>query len=277
MIPFSFSYHRPDSISEAVELFHTLNSTGKQVLYYSGGTEIISMARAKNIYTDAVIDLKGIPECNMLGWQNEDLIIGSSQTLTQISESGLFPLLGKAGGRVADHTIQGKITLGGNIGGTIIYREAVLPLLLSETQMVVANQYGMKRVPITEVFNERLCLGKGEFLVQTITNRDYTLLPYVHVKKTKQDKIDYPLVTIAALKKDNKIRIALSGLCYYPFRSEFMEEDLNNTDVSIETRINNSINHLPGPVVDDVLGSADYRKFVLYNILAQTLKRLEVY
>ena len=262
MIPFSFSYHQPDSVREAVELFHTLNSTGKQVLYYGGGTEIISMARANNIYTDAVIDIKGIPECNVLGMQNDDLILGSALTLTQISESQLFPLLGKSGGRVADHTIQGKITLGGNIGGTIIYREAVLPLLLADTQLVIAGRDGMRRVPIAEVFNERLHLEKGEFLVQAITKMEYTALPYVHVKKTKQDKIDYPLVTVAALKKGEQIRIALSGVCYYPFRSPMIEEDLNNTSIPIESRINNAINHVPGPIVSDTLGSADYRKFV---------------
>lgn len=274
MIPFNFSYHKPDSIGEAVEIFQTLYSQGKQPLYYGGGTEIISMARANTIHANAVIDIKGIPECNVLGFQNDDLIIGAAVTLSRISESNFFPLLGKSGGRVADHTIQCKITLGGNIGGTIIYREAVLPLLLSESQLVIAGTDGIKQLPITDAFNERLHLERGEFLIQVITKIEYTSLPYIHVKKTKQDKIDYPLVTVAALKNEEKVRIALSGVCSYPFRSSLMEEDLNNTNIPLESRISNAISHIPGPIVSDTLGSADYRKFVLSKMLSNTLNKM---
>jgi len=274
LIPFNFSYHKPESIKEAAEIFQTLDSQGKQPLYYGGGTEIISMARTNNIHTSAVIDIKSIPECNVFGIQNDDLIIGAAVTLSQISESNLFPLLGKSGGRVADHTIQCKITLGGNIGGTIIYREAVLPLLLSDSQLVIAGIDGIKQLPISDLFNERLRLGKGEFLLQAVTKIEYTSLPYVHVKKTKQDKIDYPLITITALKKEDRVRVAFSGLCSYPFRSLIMEEDLNSTNIPLESRISNAISHIPGPIVSDTLGSADYRKFVLSKMLSNTLNKM---
>lgn len=275
MIPFDFDYYKPDTVEEAVHVYKDLESRGKQPLYYGGGTEIITMARVQNIFTGAVVDIKGIPECNALEIKNEQLVIGSAVTLTQIYESRMFPLLGRAGSRVADHTVQGKITLGGNIGGTIIYREAVLPLLLCDSRVLVAGENGQRQVPIYEVFNERLRLNKGEFIVQVITDKVYTTLPHVHVKKTKNEKIDYPLLTVAAVKKDDRIRTAFSGLCPFPFRSLQVEDDLNDKNSGLDTRVNNVISHLPAPVLNDISGTGKYREFVLRDTLLNTLKTLE--
>ncbi len=275
MIPFSFDYYRPDTIDEAVQIYKELESQGKSPLYYGGGTEFISMARVHNVFTKAVIDLKGIPECNVLEVREDLLIIGSSVTLSRISESKMFPLLGKTCGRIADHTIQCKITLGGNIGGTIIYREAVLPLLLSDTYVTIAGENKLRNVPLSEVFIERLHLAKGEFIVRFALEKEYTALPFVHVKKTKNEKIDYPLVSIAATKQNDKLRIAFSGVCGFPFRSSQIEGSLNDTNSSRETRVNNVLNQLPAPVLNDVGGSDKYRKFVLKNVLMTTLETLE--
>lgn len=275
MIPFDFAYYKPDTIQEAVQIYKDLESRGKKPLYYGGGTEIITMARVQNIFTGAVVDIKGIPECKVLAFQNERLIIGGAITLTQISESKMFPLLGRTGARVADHTAQCQITLGGNIAGTIIYRESVLPLLLSDSQVLVAGENGQRQVPICEVFNERLRLNKGEFIVQVITDKVYTELPYVHVKKTKNEKIDYPLITIAALKMDGNIRIAFSGLCSFPFRSLQVEDDLNNRILEWNVRVDNVVSHLPAAVLNDDSGTDKYRQFVLRTTLLDTLKTFE--
>lgn len=64
MIPDDFEYYRPTSIREAVQLDQTLRKQGKIPAYYSGGTEIITLTRINMFVTDAVIDIKGIPECN---------------------------------------------------------------------------------------------------------------------------------------------------------------------------------------------------------------------
>ncbi len=275
MIPINFDYYRPDTIAEAVQIYKELDSQEKEPLYYGGGSEIISMARVHNVHTKAVIDLKAIPECNVLELRGDMLVIGSSVTLSRISESKLFPLLGKAGSRIADHTMQCRITLGGNIGGTIMYREAVLPLLLSDSYALITSGDKLKQIPINEVFNERLQLPKGEFIVQLIIGKEYTSLPYVHVKKTRNEKIDYPLISIAAVKKDNRIRLAMSGVCSFPFRSSIVEECLNNKSIPWEARAVNVLESLPAPVLNDVSGTDSYRKFVLKNTLINTLETLE--
>lgn len=272
MIPFHFEYYKPDNVQEALELYQELNRTGKRPLYYAGGTEIISMARVNNLNFGAVIDIKGIPECNSFGFNNGKLIIGGAVTLSNITESKRFPLLGLTVARIADHTIQDKITLSGNLCGTIIYKEAVLPLLVSESKAVIASASGIRKAALPEVFKRKLNLNRGELLLQIETDAEYVNLPYVHMKKTKNEKIDYPLVTVSGLIKDGRLRLAFSGVCQYPFRSLEIESALNDNSLTIEERINKTMDNLPDKVLGDVSGSSEYRRFVLKNTLYNTLK-----
>ncbi len=275
MIPYKFNYYRPDTIQEAINAYGELDSKSKNPLYYSGGSEIISMARVHNIQTQAIIDLKAIPECNVLEFSNDVLIIGSTVTLSRISESKLFSLLEKACGRIADHTNQCRITIGGNVCGTIIYKETLLPLLLSDAYVIVASDGKLKQLPVKDVFDKNLKLQKGEFIVQFIIKKEFMDLPYVHVKKTKNEKIDYPLLSIAALKKDNEIRLAMSGVCSFPFRSEKIEKNLNEKNTSMEERAGNILKVLPAPILSDISASGDYRKFVLKNTLINVMETME--
>ncbi len=274
MISFDFEYYRPDTLQEAVELYQSLNSRGLSPLYYGGGTEIISMARLNTVQTGAVIDIKSIPECNIHEIKGSQFIIGAAVTLTQVMESLLFPLLGKSGGRVADHTIRDKITIGGNLCGKIIYREAVLPFLLAESEAVITGPLGERKANIQNVFQETMRLSPGELLVQVITNTDYLSLPHDEVKKTRLDKIDYPLVSIAALKKDGRIRVAVSGLCAFPFRAAMVEDEINNRNLDLKERVNNTIHHLPAPILSDIQASAGYREFIYKNTLLKILREL---
>lgn len=275
MISFNFAYYKPTSISETVRTFQNLHDQGMDPIYYNGGTEIITMARLNAISTRAVIDIKGIPECQVQEFQNQHLVIGASVSLTQVAEANLFPFLGEACRKIADHTSRNKITLGGNINGMIPYREAVLPLLLTDTHVMLAGMNGFRTLPIQNAFRQTLQLEPGEFLVQVRTARGDTELPFVYMKKTRMEKVDYPLVTLAAVKKENRIRVALSGVCAFPFRSPEMEDVLNDQSLAREERVRQALQRIPAPLVHDIHGSAGYRSFVLFHALVDTLIQLE--
>lgn len=275
MISFDFEYYKPASIQEAVSMFENLDTQRKEPIYYGGGTEIITLARMNRIKTGAVIDIKEIPECNTLRYKDNQVAIGSATTLTKISEANLFPLMTKVIRLLADHTSRSKITLGGNLCGNIPYREAVLPLLLCDSTLMIAGPNGTKNVSIKETFKGKPVLKRGEFIVQAITDNVYINLPFKHVKRTKQERVDYPLLTSVLMKKDNKIRAAFSGLCGFPFRSEKVEKHLNNTNIELKIKIDNVINLLSNSISSDILGSAGYREFVLRNTLAEMLEEME--
>jgi CO/xanthine dehydrogenase FAD-binding subunit len=275
VIGFDFEYYKPGSIEEAVRTFAHLDAEGRNPFYYGGGTEIITMARMNNVVPGAVIDLKGIPECRALGHGDGRLIIGAGATLAEIHESGLFPLLGRAGGRVADHSVQVKVTLGGNLAGTIVYREASLPLLVADCEAVVAGAGGLRVVPFQDVFGGRLNLPRGDFLVQVNIARESTCLPGFHAKKTRLEKIGYPVLAAVMVRdRQGRYRAAFSGLCSSPFRSVELEAALNDARLEPIRRIDLAIASLPAPVLDDTEASAGYRLFVLRNTLEEALDAL---
>ncbi|PGY08494.1 xanthine dehydrogenase family protein subunit M [Bacillus sp. AFS031507] len=275
MLPIDFDYYKPASLKEAVDLNQYLDQQGKQPMFFSGGTELITLGRIDLAYTEAVIDIKDIPECNVMQVSGEQLLLGSTLSLTKIEEANLFPLLTKTTSQVADHTARGKISLGGNICARIFYREAVLPFLLSDSQVLIVGPEGKKMVPINEIFLEKLQLKKGEFLVQLATETRFIKAPFFSFKRRQQWDTGYPLITVAALKIGQEVRVAISGFCPFPFRSKELEASLNKRDLPVVSRIDEGVSKLPKPILDDVEGSAKYRLFVLRNLLMDVLAVLD--
>lgn len=93
MIPNDIIYCKPDTLKEASDAYAKYNNEGKNVKFYAGGSEIITMARVSSINIDVVIDLKAIPEMQEMKIDGNELIIGSCVTLTRIKTSNMFPLL----------------------------------------------------------------------------------------------------------------------------------------------------------------------------------------
>jgi len=275
MIPFDFEYYRPSSVKEAADVYQALQAQGKQPMYWSGGTEIITMARLNEDRPGAVVDLKAIPECNVMEYRENDLIIGGCVTLSAITGSNLFPLLGRAARGVADQTSRNKITLGGNLCGRIYYREAVLPLLVADSRLVIAGKGGVREAAIHEVFRGQIRLEPGEFLLQAVTDRDFVSLPSVHVKKRQIGNVGYPLVTLVAVKKGSRIRAAFSGVCGFPFRSASIEQVLNTPGLSAEERARQAAGRLPAPPLTNTEGTADYRLFLFKQTVKDAIHALE--
>lgn len=282
MIPFAFEYYRPASAQEAVFLYHSLLSREKSPMYYAGGTEIISFARLYQLYPRAVIDMKAIPECNTLEFQGDQLIIGAAKTLSQVQESGLFPLLSQCGGRVADHTVRNKITVGGNVCSRLPFREAILALLVSDCEVVIAGTRGIRQEPMERIYKQSLQLEPGDLLLQFSVDRHNASLPFYSMKKTAngdvaypQDKIGYPLISAALVKKNGQLRAAFSGLCPFPFRAYDLEEILNHSTLTVEEKLDQACKHLPAQIADNIDGSDSYREFVFRQTLSKALDQLE--
>jgi CO/xanthine dehydrogenase FAD-binding subunit len=271
MIPFNFDYEKPATIREAIEHFKDFG----KAYYISGGTELITLARLGVVHTNAVIDLKGISDYHAVGFHESFLILGGGATLTSIEENGVFPLLSATVSEIADRTARNKITLAGNVCGQFFYREAVLPLLLTDCLIGVVGEEGVTYPPIRDVFNGEIQVPEGAFVFQFLINKEFLNLPFVHVKKRKQWDIGYSLLTVAALKKGEDIRVAFSGLCPFPFRSLEIEQAINDRNLSIEERVEKSLAYLPEPILNDEEGSAGYRLFVLKNTLEDIIVELE--
>ncbi len=275
MIPFDFQYYAPESIEEAVDLYTTLDQEDRNPLYYGGGTEIISFGRQSKISTGAVIDLKNIPES--VAWQpgKDTLKVGAALSLSFLTEQEQFPLLAGVARPVADRTVRNRLTLGGNICGRLPYREALLPFLLGDARAVLAGPEGSRTVELMQLFNKRMLLEKGEFLVQLLVPNAALQAAWWHKRREKHGPVDYPLVHLALMRLNGLLTAAVSGLCAFPFREAALEDLLNDSSLTNSEKVEKSLSLLPGKVRDDDLASAAYRERLWRIDLEQALEEME--
>lgn len=227
MIALDVEHHAPESLAEAVDAYRDLRAAGGEPAYYGGGTEILTEARLGRLAPGALIDLKGIAELRVCEVRDGELRLGAALRLAEICERNPWPLRSAACGRVADHTTRCQITLGGNPAGQIVYREAVVPVLLADARALVAGPEGRRTGRLGDVFSGALRLRPGEVLAQVTVSEAKLDRPHVCRKKTRLDWIDYPLVTIAVVDHPQGLRLAARGLVESgPIRSEAMEEEL---------------------------------------------------
>lgn len=275
MIGTNFIYCRPESEEDAAGLYAKFDDANRPALYYGGGSEIISMCTVGSIVPGAVIDLKHIPSLKILQESGEFISLGGACTLEAIRISGLFPLLGETGGRISDHTNQCRITLGGNLCGTILYREASLPLLLVDATLELFGPGGRRTVPIHEVFDGRIRPLPGEFIVSARVDKKLAQSPFVHIKRTFTEKIGYPAVTAAALFAEGKIQTAFSGICSYPFRSAEIEQALNDRTLTSNVRAEAAASLLPEPPRSDCEGTGAYRLQLFQMAIQEIIEAFE--
>ena len=271
LIPVDFEYYRPESLAELSDALG--DCAGRVAMLYGGGSEILSMARVGSIAPEAVIDVKRIPECRGQALEGGRLFLGAALTLTEVAEGDCFPLMSTTVRRIADHTNQCRITLGGNVCGTVIYREAVLPLLLADASVVLWSEGAMREEPLSEAFDRRLKRGTRELVVGFSVPEASLRLPYVHAKKTRGGKIDYPLVTVAMQCAPEGLRLAVSGACEFPYRER--RSALNDREIPAAERARVLALNLPAAPLDDAIAHADYRQLQLEDTIRAGIERLE--
>lgn len=276
-----FDYVRARTTTDALHSFGAVEEQGRLPLYFAGGTEIITLSRLHQVNPDVVIDVKKVPALHEVTVMGDHLLIASAVTLTQLTNSSLiqreFPLLASTVAEIADRTARNKITFGGNLCGQIFYREAILPLLLCDTRLKIAGpKEGMTReVELWKVFRRSIHLQPGEVLMSTSTPRASRCAPFFHRKRRKAGRVGYPIVTVAAIPVQGKIRVAYSGVCAFPFRSTVMERELNRPGLPPQERVNRAIEWIPKEeVLNDFEASRSYRLAVLADTLLQALEEL---
>ena len=121
-----FRYHRPTSVSEAVEL---MGEHAGSAMFVAGGTDLVPNMKHRLFEPAHLIALKGIDELRGIREENAVgtdagsgggfLRIGAAETLTSVSASPtireLFPALADAAAHVAGPQLRNAGTLGGNV------------------------------------------------------------------------------------------------------------------------------------------------------------------
>lgn len=144
-----FDYESPDSLAGAIQLLST--SGGKPL---AGGTDLIDHLRTGRVVADLVVDLKKIPELNVLEINESGLRLGAAVSCRKICshpELGqLYPAITDACSIIGGVQIQSRASVGGNLCNSGAAADSTPALIALRGVVVIAGPDGTRSVPVEE-------------------------------------------------------------------------------------------------------------------------------
>lgn len=276
MKPVSFIYHRPQQLSEALDLVAELDN----YKIIAGGQSLMPMMNFRFVMPDHVIDLNQVTQLSHISKENQQLHIGSMTRQQAIYSSALvqehIPLITQAYSFVSHRQIRNRGTFGGSLCHLDPSSEQPCFTAALDGVIEVASQSGTREVPIANWTAMYMTpdLAPNEIML----GAKLSIWPKTHgwsFMEYSRRHGDYAIVGVAVLvnlsttSTIEKISIALCGIDAAPVRLLDTENALQNQTAdegSIRMALD-EIEKLPN-IMEDALNTSDYRRH-----LAKTLTR----
>ncbi len=276
MKPVSFIYHRPQQLSEVLDLVAELDN----YKIIAGGQSLMPMMNFRFVMPDHVIDLNQVAELGHISIENQQLHIGSMTRQQAIYSSALvqehIPLITQAYSFVSHRQIRNRGTFGGSLCHLDPSSEQPCFTAALDGVIEVASQSGKREVPIANWTAMYMTpdLAPNEIML----GAKLSIWPKTHgwsFMEYSRRHGDYAIVGVAVLvnlsaaSTIEKISIALCGIDAAPIRLLDTENALIHqiADESAIRMALDEIEKLPN-IMEDALNTSDYRRH-----LAKTLTR----
>jgi carbon-monoxide dehydrogenase medium subunit len=167
MIPGSFAYHRPKSLSEAVAL---LGDLGEDARPLAGGHSLIPMMKLRLAAPEHLVDLAAIAELKGIREQGGDIVIGAMTTQHELIGSDLLaaklPILRETALAIADPQVRYCGTLGGNVANGDPGNDMPAVMQCLDATYEVQGRGGARRVGAREFYQSAYvtALSGGEIV-----------------------------------------------------------------------------------------------------------------
>ena len=218
-----FTLHRPSSFAEA---FATLEDFGDDAAVYSGGTELFLVMKLGLANYPQLIDLKRIPELQVLAEQNGRLAIGAAVTHRRLESSEvvhrLVPALAEMEHRVANIRVRTAGTLGGNLAFSDPHSDPATFLLAAGADLVCRRGDSRRTIPIGDFVRGpyETALEPGELLTEIRIPTPEAGVGLAHKKFAIHER---PAVTVSCLVRAEhgqvvEARIAVGSVAAVPSR-----------------------------------------------------------
>jgi CO/xanthine dehydrogenase FAD-binding subunit len=145
--------------------------------------------------------------------------------------------------------------------------------LVAQGYATIAGAEGTRRERLRELFNKRLKLKNGEFLVDLRVPRSVTTLHSYYARRTKDARVDYPLLSLTMLRDEAGIRAAFAGTASYPVADDGADDLLSGSG-SPASRADQVAARIEKSIRSDMRGGAKYRRFLLTDALEAGIAHL---
>jgi carbon-monoxide dehydrogenase medium subunit len=279
MIPGSFHYHRPKSVSEAVKLLR--KAKGARPL--AGGHSLLPMMKLRVVEPSALVDLGGIASLRGIKKVGATLVIGAMTTQHEVLASALVskncPLLHEAAKQIADPQIRYVGTLGGNVANGDPGNDMPAVMMALDATFHVAGQAKPRKVKARAFYKGtyQTALKSGEIVtaieVPVTAKQGYA---YEKLKRKMGDYATAAAAVVVSIKagKIASCSIALTNLGPTPLLAEAAAGALIGRapdDAAIAQAVAEA-RKIMDPA-NDTRGTPEYRRSVGGTYVARALKR----
>ena len=280
MIPASFEYYAPRSLTEAVSF---LAAHKDDVKILSGGQSLLPLMKMRLSKPEYIVDIGRIPGLDAITAEGDAIIVGGMATHAQLEASALLkkscPLLPQTATTIADVQVRNRGTLGGSIAHADPAGDMPAAILALDAEIKAVGPNGERWIKAEDFF-----LG----LLMSVLEPD-EIVTAVKVPVTTSDKTSYlkaaprssgfAVVGVAvrlgidASGNVGRAAIGITGVTDKAYRAERVEKMLIGKkldDALIESAAAEATRNID--VIEDINGSVEYRTQLTHVYVARALR-----
>jgi aerobic carbon-monoxide dehydrogenase medium subunit len=169
MIPQSFEYFSPETVSEAIALLHE-HGDGAKIL--SGGQSLIPMMKIRLARPEYIIDINKLADLQYVKEEDGFLKIGGLTREADLEASSLirskYPIILDTAASIADPQVRNMATVGGNLAHGDPANDHPATMLALGAEIIATGRSGERTISIRDFFISvfTTALEHGEILTE---------------------------------------------------------------------------------------------------------------
>ncbi len=255
----------PRSLAEAL----TTKAERPDALAIQGGTDVMVDLNFDRARPEAIVNLNEVEE--LRGWSREDgtLRLNAGLTYMEVRQSELaelLPALAEASRTVGSPQIQNRGTIGGNLGTASPAGDALPPLLVEGGEVELASVRGTRRLPLADflVGPKQNALAEDELITAVYVPANGNRETFMKIGPRNAMVIAVCSLALSVDVERGELRAAYGSAGPVP--------ELVTTPLHAGESFPERVAEAAKPI-DDVRGSADYRRYALRVLTARALER----
>ncbi len=278
-----FEYLTPASLMEASQF---LASHATEARPFMGGTDCFVRMRDGLLPMKAMVDVKPLDGMKEIKFDStKGLTIGAAVPMNTVAKHPEirkhYPLLAQAAETVASYQLRSRATICGNICNASPAGDTIGASLVMGGVLTVHGVGGFRQEPLAKFF-----LGPGKTVLipgDIVTTINFAILPpksagkYRKLGRNTLSDLSIVGVTVFGYPDEStasgfRFKLALASVAPVPFVPVKAEEILAGKTISAES-IQEAAESAMDAVtpIDDVRGSARYRKYMVRNLVNETV------
>ncbi|GAA1678315.1 FAD binding domain-containing protein [Glycomyces endophyticus] len=277
--PARFDFHRPAALADAVRLL----AEHPEAVPVAGGTDLMVAVNYRHTRPEAMLDLTGLAELREWSDDGDAVRIGSGVPYARITAelATVLPGLAAAARTVGSPQIRNRGTLGGNLATASPAGDGHPPLLATGASIEIASTAGVRHVPVAEFYlgPKRSALRPGELVTAVTVPKAAGPQQFLKVGTRNAMVIAVCSFALALDRDARRLGTGIGSAGPVPLTAPDAEAiDLPWTDPArltdaTATEFGRRVAAASRPI-DDVRGTADYRRHALAVCAARALRRV---